>query len=96
MYPSDMPTDDEENLQKLPEDNTPPAAPSAPGSTPDDSQTPLPVDDPQKDTNVQPEEAYDVGIDAATGATPPPESDVVAFHPPESEVEDESDPNNHV
>ena len=91
MYPSDMPTSDEENLERLPQDNETPAAPPQPGNTTDDNSAPLADDYPQKDTNLDSAEVYDVGTDAASGVSVPIQSDVISYNPKETETDQESD-----
>lgn len=80
MYPNDMDPNEEERLEKLPGDYDNPAAPAQDAATTDDIKTPLSVDDPRKDTDVDLAEAYDVGMDGAS-ASPSQPGSVIGYDP---------------
>lgn len=85
--PPDEPND-EENLEKLPQDNETPFRPAEPSegeasTIPPESRAGEDILDsthPATDTNLQPEEAYDEGISGAAEASEPkPNDDVISY-----------------
>lgn len=69
MQPDNLPPNNEERLEQLPQDGSTPATPPQPlNEAAGVSATPpvLPVDDPRKDSDVDTTEANDVGVDAAS------------------------------
>lgn len=72
-------TNDEDNQQKLPQDNsTPFSAPDGVQDTTDDTH-------PEADTNVDSHEHYDEGISGAAEVTDPGNRGILGYSPPSSD-----------
>lgn len=85
MPPRDLQPDDEERLEKLPGD------PNTPGAPADDvNALRLPADDPRKDSDVDPDEAYDAGVNTAAAPNFDSPEPVADYHEPEGGVDDET------
>jgi hypothetical protein len=90
MYPTDIPPNDEEREEKLPEDNDSPATSAGSDTSSENAQTTsqLGTTHPAKDTDLDATEAYDAGMDVASGVTPPQDSSVVDYHPEDDAPEE--------
>ena len=88
----------EEELEKLPEDGATPFSPAGtsrdPSAPPDDpQQMTQALDDthPTTDTNIEPEEAYDEGLSGAAEASEPNAGDDVVTYRKSNPLQDKDD-----
>jgi hypothetical protein len=92
--PPDEPND-EERLEELPGDEgqtpfqpaDPPRDPAAPADDSSQSGTPIDTTHPVTDTDVDAEEAYDAGLEEATGASEPNKGNAVVDYEKPEEIQ---------